>query len=129
MIAAAGLAVATSPDYAHYLTLFQSTANHNNFLTGLTTVLAPAVGASIFIMLAILALHRKRVNLDNWKKGLRFFFHSISSTCWHDLHIRWAAGCYQSDVLFDRVCGRGRLDCGWRAPVRIWCAQQWDARE
>ena len=73
MIAAAGLAVATSPDYAHYLTLFQSTANHNNFLTGLTTVLAPAVGASIFIMLAILALHRKRVNLDDWKKGLRFF--------------------------------------------------------
>ena len=74
MIAAAGLAVATSPDYAHYLTLFQSTANHNNFLTGLTTVLAPAVGASIFIMLAILALHCKRVNFDKWKKVLRCFF-------------------------------------------------------
>jgi hypothetical protein len=57
LIAAAGLAVATSPDYAHYLPLFQSTANHNGFLTGLTTVLAPAFGASIFIMLAILALH------------------------------------------------------------------------
>ena len=73
MIAAAGLAVATSPDYAHYLPLFQSTANHNNFVTGLTTVLAPAVGASIFIMLAILALHRKRVNFDIWKNGLRCF--------------------------------------------------------
>jgi hypothetical protein len=51
-------AVATSPDYMHYLLLFQSTANHNGFLTGLTMVLAPAVGASIFIMLAILVLHR-----------------------------------------------------------------------
>jgi len=60
VIAAAGLAVATAPDYAHYLPLFRSTANRNDFLTGLITVLAPSVGATLFIFLAILALHRKR---------------------------------------------------------------------
>ncbi|KAI9444620.1 hypothetical protein H4582DRAFT_2108489 [Lactarius indigo] len=63
LIAAAGLAVATSPDYAHYLPLFRSTANHNDFLTGLTTVLAPSVGATLFFLLAVLALHRPQILL------------------------------------------------------------------
>ncbi|KAI0299794.1 hypothetical protein BC826DRAFT_1090413 [Russula brevipes] len=57
LIAAAGLAVATSPDYAHYLPFFQSMANDNGFSTGLATVLAPSVAATLFILLAILALH------------------------------------------------------------------------
>ncbi|KAI0003860.1 hypothetical protein BJV74DRAFT_812109 [Russula compacta] len=57
LIAAAGLAVATSPDFAHYLPFFSSLANHNNFPTGLATVLAPATAASLFILLAVLALH------------------------------------------------------------------------
>ncbi|KAH8992407.1 hypothetical protein EDB92DRAFT_1857796 [Lactarius akahatsu] len=57
LIAAAGLAVATSPDYAHYLPLFRSMANRNDFLTGLITVLAPSVGATLFFLLAVLALH------------------------------------------------------------------------
>lgn len=57
LIAAAGLAVATSPDYAHYLPLFRSTANRNDLVTGLITVLAPSVGATFFLLLAILALH------------------------------------------------------------------------
>ena len=67
------MAVASSPDYAHYLTLFQSSAKHNDFVTGLTTVLAPSVAATFFIMLAILALHRKRVNFDGWKRPSDIF--------------------------------------------------------
>ena len=57
MTAAAGLAVATAPDYAHYLTFFQPLANHNSFTTGLSTVLAPAVGATLFIAIAIAGLY------------------------------------------------------------------------
>ena len=34
-------------------------ANHNNLPTGLATVLAPSVAAMLFMLLAILALHRK----------------------------------------------------------------------
>ena len=59
MIATAGLAVATAPDFAHYLPLFQSLANKRDLPTGLATVLAPSVAATLFILLAILALHRK----------------------------------------------------------------------
>ncbi|KAH9178520.1 hypothetical protein EDB89DRAFT_1926998 [Lactarius sanguifluus] len=44
LIAAAGLAVATSPDYAHYLPLFRSMANRNDFLTGLITFRLGLVG-------------------------------------------------------------------------------------
>lgn len=57
LIATAGLAVATSPDFAHYLPFFRSLANHNNLPTGLATVLAPSVAATLFIVLAVLALH------------------------------------------------------------------------
>ena len=59
VIAVAGLAVATSPDFGHYLPLFQSMADNNNLPTGLVTVLAPAFAATLFILLTILALHRK----------------------------------------------------------------------
>ena len=58
MIATAGLAVATSPDFAHYLPFFQSMANHNELATGLATVVAPSVAATLFILLALSALHR-----------------------------------------------------------------------
>ncbi|KAN0102356.1 hypothetical protein V8E52_012028 [Russula decolorans] len=57
LIATAGLAVAASPDFAHYLPFFRSLANHNNLPTGLATVLAPSVAATLFMVLAILALH------------------------------------------------------------------------
>jgi len=57
VIAAAGLAVATSPDFAHYIPFFQSMANDSDFSTGLATVLAPSVAATLFIPIAILALH------------------------------------------------------------------------
>jgi hypothetical protein len=59
VIATAGLAVATSPDFAHYLPFFRSLANHNNLPTGLATVLAPSVAATLFMLLATLAIHRK----------------------------------------------------------------------
>jgi hypothetical protein len=59
VIATAGLAVAASPDFAHYIPFFRSMANHNNLPTGLATVLAPSVGATLFLLIAILALHCK----------------------------------------------------------------------
>ncbi|KAI9511899.1 hypothetical protein F5148DRAFT_974431 [Russula earlei] len=57
LIATAGLAVATSPDFAHYVPFFRSMANDSDLPTGLVTVLAPSVIATLFILLAILALH------------------------------------------------------------------------
>lgn len=59
VIATAGLAVATAPDYAHYLPLFRSMATHNNLPTGLATVLAPSVAATLFMLFALVTLHRK----------------------------------------------------------------------
>ena len=59
VIATAGLAVATAPDYAHYLTLFRSMAGDNNLPTGLATVLAPSVAATLFMLLALFTLHRE----------------------------------------------------------------------
>ncbi|KAI0066505.1 hypothetical protein BV25DRAFT_1820469 [Artomyces pyxidatus] len=53
LLAASGLAVATAPDFAHYIPFFQPLAKHNSFTTGLATVLAPAVGATIFIVIAM----------------------------------------------------------------------------
>ena len=59
VIATAGLAVATSPDFAHYLPFLRPLANHNNLPSGLATVLAPSVAATLFLLIALLALHRK----------------------------------------------------------------------
>ncbi|KAI0319045.1 hypothetical protein OF83DRAFT_1170563 [Amylostereum chailletii] len=57
LTAAVGLALATSPNYAHYFTFLQPLADSNGFTTGLATVLAPAVAATLFISLAFGALH------------------------------------------------------------------------
>ncbi|THH13010.1 hypothetical protein EW146_g7167 [Bondarzewia mesenterica] len=53
LMAVAGLAVATSPDFAHYFPFFQSLANHNDFATGLATVFAPSMAAVLFIVIAV----------------------------------------------------------------------------
>jgi hypothetical protein len=57
VIATAGLAVATVPDFAHYILFFWSMATHNDLVTGLVTVLVPSVTAMVFILLALLALY------------------------------------------------------------------------
>ena len=61
MIAVAGLAVATTPDYAHYIPFFQGMSEHSNFTTGLATVLAPSAAATLFIVLALSLLHCKPI--------------------------------------------------------------------
>jgi calcium permeable stress-gated cation channel len=71
VIAAAGLAVATSPDFAHYIPFFQSMANDNNLPTGLVTVLAPSAAAALFILLAILAIHRKCLTVTDTRDRLK----------------------------------------------------------
>jgi hypothetical protein len=128
VIAAAGLAVATAPDFAHYLPLFQSLANKNDLTTGLATVLAPSVAATLFILLAILALHRKsgRTQIPgNWLR----YLDSVGSPCGHDLHILWATHCHQGDVLYDRCHFGHRLGRSGRASVRIWGTQRRDPQE
>ncbi|KAG8768390.1 hypothetical protein FRC16_007065, partial [Serendipita sp. 398] len=52
LLAAAGLALATSPDVVHYLPFLSPVVAHNNIPSGLATALAPAVAASLFIGLA-----------------------------------------------------------------------------
>jgi hypothetical protein len=79
VIAAAGLAVATSPDFAHYLPFFQSMANDSDFSTGLATVLAPSVAATLFILIAILALHGEHEQSLGAGNGLRYIFLTVSA--------------------------------------------------
>lgn len=54
--AAAGLAMSAAPDYAHYFPFLQPLANHNDFVTGLAIVFAPAVACVIFISTSIAIL-------------------------------------------------------------------------
>ncbi|CAG7846308.1 SubName: Full=Uncharacterized protein {ECO:0000313/EMBL:CCA69647.1} [Serendipita indica DSM 11827] len=58
LLAAAGLALATSPDLVHYLPFLSPVVAHNNIPSGLATALAPAVAASIFVGLAMFGIHR-----------------------------------------------------------------------
>ncbi|KAG8822531.1 hypothetical protein FRC17_009553 [Serendipita sp. 399] len=58
LLAAAGLALATSPDVVHYLPFLSPVVAHNNVQSGLATALAPAIAASIFIGLAMLGIHK-----------------------------------------------------------------------
>ncbi|KAJ7160781.1 hypothetical protein C8R46DRAFT_1223124 [Mycena filopes] len=52
LTAAAGLSLTTAPDVAHYLPFLKPLLN-NSIASGLATVLAPAVAATLFICLAI----------------------------------------------------------------------------
>lgn len=52
MAAAAGLALAPVPDFAHYVP-FLSVLDNDDFTSGLATVLASAVGATLFILAAL----------------------------------------------------------------------------
>jgi calcium permeable stress-gated cation channel len=55
--AATGLALATAPDVAHYLPFLAPLLDNNGLGTGLATILAPAIAASLFVYLAILTVH------------------------------------------------------------------------
>ena len=57
--AAAGLAVAGAPDVAHYFPFLQGLLTKNPLATGIATVLAPAVAATVFIILALLVVNCK----------------------------------------------------------------------
>lgn len=57
--AAAGLALATAPDFSHFLTFLHPLLNTNPLASGLATVLAPAVAATIFIIIALAAVNCK----------------------------------------------------------------------
>jgi hypothetical protein len=58
VLAAAGLALANAPDFAHYLPFLQPLANQNDWVSGVASGFAAAVGATVFIMMAVAVLHR-----------------------------------------------------------------------
>jgi len=52
-----GLALASAPDFAHYLPFLQPIVNANPVLAGLATVLAPAIAATIFVITCLSIIH------------------------------------------------------------------------
>jgi hypothetical protein len=59
VLAVAGLALGTAPNFYHYLSLFRPLANRNDWIAGLATGLAAAIAATLFISIAVLILHRE----------------------------------------------------------------------
>jgi calcium permeable stress-gated cation channel len=59
LTAVAGLILITTPDVAVYLTFLERLANTNNLATGIATVLCPTLAATLFITIAVVAIHRK----------------------------------------------------------------------
>ncbi|KAK7058587.1 hypothetical protein VNI00_002223 [Paramarasmius palmivorus] len=57
LTAACGLALATAPDFAHYLPFLQSLWSANTLAAGIATVLAPAVAITLFVYIALRLVH------------------------------------------------------------------------
>ncbi|THH33123.1 hypothetical protein EUX98_g1076 [Antrodiella citrinella] len=57
LTAAAGLSLATAPEFAHYFPFFQTISNANNLGAGVATGLAATVGATLFISIALMIVH------------------------------------------------------------------------
>ncbi|KIM47616.1 hypothetical protein M413DRAFT_439287 [Hebeloma cylindrosporum] len=57
LTAAAGLSLAPAPDVAHYLPFLQHLVTTETIAAGIATVLAPAVAATVFILLGLAAIH------------------------------------------------------------------------
>lgn len=57
LTAAVGLALATAPNESHYFPFLHALVGENTLAAGLATILAPAVAASFFIILALVGVH------------------------------------------------------------------------
>ncbi|KAI1788782.1 hypothetical protein LXA43DRAFT_1023967 [Ganoderma leucocontextum] len=57
LLAASGLSVALAPDVAHYLRFFLPLTETSELAAGIATCLAPALAATLFIVLAYFLLH------------------------------------------------------------------------
>ena len=57
MIAVAGLALGTAPDFTHYVTFLGALSNTNQLAAGVATCFAPACAAAIFTAIALLAIN------------------------------------------------------------------------
>jgi hypothetical protein len=57
--AVSGLALANAPDFANSLTFLQPLANNGGLASGLATTLAPAVAATLFIVIALATIDCK----------------------------------------------------------------------
>ncbi|EEB89260.1 hypothetical protein MPER_12661, partial [Moniliophthora perniciosa FA553] len=72
LTAACGLALATAPDFAHYLPFLQSLWSANTLAAGIATVLAPAVAITLFTYIAL--------RLVRWASEIRGSI-SVSGGC------------------------------------------------
>lgn len=57
MTAVAGLALGTAPEVDHYLTFLGPLSNANQLVAGIATCFAPALAATVFISIALLAVN------------------------------------------------------------------------
>ncbi|TCD68080.1 hypothetical protein EIP91_011533 [Steccherinum ochraceum] len=57
LLAAAGLSLATAPDFAHYFPFFGPISNGNQLGAGVASGLAAAVAATLFISIALMIVH------------------------------------------------------------------------
>lgn len=55
--AAIGLSLAPAPDVAHYLPFLKPLVTTETIAAGIATVLAPAVAATVFIILGLAVIH------------------------------------------------------------------------
>lgn len=63
VLAVSGLSVALAPDVTHYLRFLQPLMSTNELAAGVATYLAPALAATLFIVLAYFLLYRKGPSL------------------------------------------------------------------
>lgn len=57
VLAVAGLALGTAPNFTHYLGFLSPLTNRNDWISGLATGLAAAVAATLFIAITVAILH------------------------------------------------------------------------
>lgn len=65
MTAVAGLALGTAPDVGHYIPFLGALSNTNQLAAGIATSLAPALAATLFISIALLAVNCKSPDISS----------------------------------------------------------------
>ena len=62
MTAVVGLTLGAAPDVVHYLPFFRPLSEHGNLPSGLATSLAPAMGATVFTVMALIIIQREHID-------------------------------------------------------------------
>lgn len=118
MTAASGLALATAPDVAHYFPFLAPLLDADPLAAGISTVLAPAVAATLFISIALIL-----VNCES-RSPLKGVYLRPYRGCKHPrfrIHIRRPASGLQNNFLYSDL-SRHHLDyCYRRTPFFYSC--------